>query len=88
MSTNDWPDDLPPKPESWGALVAGLTPDIVESLKTAVELGKWPNGDRLTAGQRDHCLAAVIAWEADHRPEAERVGYIDRTRQEKKHCND
>jgi uncharacterized protein YeaC (DUF1315 family) len=88
MIVNDPEIAVPDKPESWEALVAGLTPALVEELKTAVELGKWPNGDRLTTAQRDHCLAAVIAWEAGNRPETERVGYIDRTKLEKKHCND
>jgi uncharacterized protein YeaC (DUF1315 family) len=88
MTTDNPEFEIPAKPESWQALVAGLTPEMVESLKTAVELGKWPNGDRLTIAQRDHCLAAVIAWEAENRPDNERVGYIDRTKLEKKHCHD
>lgn len=29
-----------------------LDPEIVQRLKTAVEIGKWPNGVALTAEQR------------------------------------
>jgi uncharacterized protein YeaC (DUF1315 family) len=71
-------DILQHKPETFDALLAGMTPEIHASLKEAVELGKWPNGDRLTKEQVDLCLQAVIAWDLRNLPEAERVAYIDR----------
>ena len=55
-----------------------LDADIVERLKTAVEIGKWPNGIALTAEQRQTCMQAVIAWEHQNTPEKERTGYIDK----------
>lgn len=67
-------------------LLKSLTPDVYENLKRAVELGKWPNGERLTAEQRQHCLQAVIAWDNLHKPEQERVGYIHTEKHE--HCED
>ncbi len=73
-------DLLQNKPASFEALLAGMTPEIHESLKLAVELGKWPNGDRLTQQQVELCLQAVIAWDIRNLPETERVAYIDRTR--------
>ena len=76
------------KPQSWEALIAGMNEEIVDSLRTAVSLGKWPNGDRLSAEQTGHCLSAIIAWEAKHKPEEERVGYIDRSKLKKSHCDD
>ena len=33
-------------------MLAALNPEIVERLKTAVEIGKWPNGIALTKEQR------------------------------------
>jgi uncharacterized protein YeaC (DUF1315 family) len=62
-------------------MIEAMTPDIYESLKRAVELGKWPNGERLTKEQRETSLRAVIAYEhARNMPEDQRVGFIDRTR--------
>jgi uncharacterized protein YeaC (DUF1315 family) len=80
--------ELPEKPGNWNTLVASMSPELHASLKTAVELGRWPNGDRLTPQQREHCLQAVIAWDQLHLPEDERVGYIDRTALQKSHCDD
>lgn len=73
-------DLLQNKPATFEALLAGMTPQIHEALKLAVELGKWPNGDRLTQEQVDLCLQAVIAWDLRNLPETERVAYIDRSR--------
>jgi len=66
------------KPQDYFQLLAQLTPEIVARLRTATELGKWENGDSLTADQREHCLQAVIAWEYKYLPESARTGYIDR----------
>lgn len=59
-----------------------LDADIVERLKTAVEIGKWPNGVVLTQEQRQLCMQAVIAWEAQNLPENKRSGYIDKGHKE------
>ena len=77
-------DILQNKPASFEALLAGMTPQIHESLKLAVELGKWPNGERLTPEQVELCLQAVIAWDLKNLPESERVAYIDRGDLQKK----
>ncbi len=65
------------KPQTWQELLASMTPEIHQSLKTAVELGKWPNGERLSAEQVELCLQAVIAYDERNVPETERVAYID-----------
>ena len=57
--------------------VDSLTPDIVDRLRRGIETGRWPDGRPLTPEQREHSLQAVIAWDQSHRPEHERVGYID-----------
>lgn len=59
-------------------MLSVLNPEIVERLKTAVEIGKWPNGVVLTKEQRETCMQAVIAWELKNLPEEQRSGYIDR----------
>lgn len=75
-------------PESLQALLASITPEVHDKLKRAVELGRWENGERLTQEQRDLCLQAVIAYDELHHAETEKVGYIDRTRLKKQHCED
>ena len=57
-------------------LLSTLTPEIVVSLKRAVELGKWPDGRVLTRQQREHSLQAVLAWEVKNLPEEQRTGYM------------
>ncbi len=59
-------------------MLAVLDPEIVGRLKTAIEIGKWPNGVALTQEQRQICMQAVYAWEMKNLPETERSGYIDR----------
>lgn len=71
-------------------MIDAMTPEIYESLKRAVELGKWPNGDKVSPDQRASSMKAVIAYE--HKKgvaETERVGFIDRTRPDgKSHGSD
>jgi len=71
-------------------LIEAMSPDIYESLKSAVELGKWPNGVKLTQEQREQSLRAVIAYEHQRNmSEEQRVGYIDRSRKDgSKHGSD
>ncbi|MBR9829991.1 MAG: DUF1315 family protein [Oceanospirillales bacterium] len=62
-------------------MIEAMTPEVYQSLRRAVELGKWPNGQRLVQEQRETSLRAVIAYEYKHGvAEDQRVGYIDRTR--------
>ena len=63
-------------------VLAALTPEIVASFRTAIEIGKWPNGQPLTKQQLEICMQAVVAWEHQHLPEEQRTGYIDRTKKE------
>lgn len=61
---------------SFAQLIQNITPDIYESLKLAVETGKWPDGRKLTQEQKELSLQAVIAYEAKHVPEDQRTGYM------------
>ncbi len=58
-------------------LIDNLDPAIYESLKRAIEIGKWPDGRPLTAEQRGHCMDAVIAYDHRRKPPGQRVGDID-----------
>jgi len=59
-------------------LIANITPEIHASLQRAIEIGRWPDGRRISDEQRALCMEAVIAYENRHLPESARVGYIDR----------
>ena len=58
------------------AFLKKMTPAIHQSLKLALELGKWPDGRVMTQDERDASLQAVIAYEYENLPESERVGYM------------
>lgn len=60
------------------AMLEILDENIVERLKTAIEIGKWPNGNAITAEQRQICMHAVMAWEYTHLPIQQRTGYIEK----------
>lgn len=57
-------------------LLSSITPQIYENLKTAVEIGKWPNGEKLSQEQRELSLQAVISYETLHLPPEQRTGFI------------
>ncbi|MFT3929958.1 MAG: DUF1315 family protein [Spongiibacteraceae bacterium] len=59
-------------------IIETITPEIYANLKTAIEIGKWPDGRSLSSEQRELCLQAVIAYELKNIPESERTGFIDR----------
>jgi len=56
-------------------LLESITPQIYESLKRAVELGKWPDGRALTDEQKALCMQAIIAYD-QRNPEVDRTGYV------------
>lgn len=59
-------------------LVANITPEIHMALKTAIEIGRWPDGRALTEEQKALCMEAVIHYDQRFLQEEDRVGYIDR----------
>lgn len=70
-------------------LIERIDPTVHAALRRAVELGKFPDGTRLTDEQRALCMEAIIAWEHQHLPEAQRVGYIDRgSKADGERCDD
>ncbi len=70
---------------TYDELIERLDPAVYQSLKRAIELGKWPDGRAVSAEQRATCMEAVIYYENRHRvPDEERVGYIDRSRKKER----
>lgn len=57
-------------------LVSSITPETFDRLLQAVELGKWPDGAKLSEQQREHCIQLVMAYQAKYCPseEAFRIG--------------
>lgn len=53
-----------------------LTPELYRSFKTALELGKWPDGNPLSREQKSLVLEAIIIYENRHLQEQDRTGYI------------
>ena len=56
-------------------LLDSITPEVYESLKRAIEVGKWPDGRVLTGGQQELCIQAVIAYD-ERKPADQRTGYV------------
>ena len=46
--------------------VDSLDEKTIKKLQSAVELGRWENGEKLSQKQRDSALQAVLLWKAKH----------------------
>jgi uncharacterized protein YeaC (DUF1315 family) len=69
-------------------LINKMDPQMHLVVRQAVELGKWPNGDKLDAETKELCLQALIAYEAKNLPESARAGYINTEKLKKTQCDD
>lgn len=58
------------------AFLEKITPVIHQTLRQALELGKWPDGRAMTEDEREASLQAVIVYEHQNLPQWERVGYM------------
>jgi len=59
-------------------LIRSLSPEVYHNLRRAIELGRWPDGRKLTHEQRELCMEAVLQYEDLHQvAPQDRVGYID-----------
>ena len=45
-------------------ILASMTPEVYAKLCTAVELGRWGNGVKLTPAQKDGALQAVMLYQS------------------------
>lgn len=69
-------------------IIQKIDPEIYKNLRTAIELGKWPDGRKLSQEQKEICMEAVIYYEnSANIAESERVGFIDRAKVEATPCN-
>ncbi len=60
-------------------LIKAINPEIYQNLKTAVELGKWQTGQRLSKEQVSTCMQAIMYYESTNNlPDSERLGYVGR----------
>lgn len=57
-------------------MIQNITPEIYLNLKQSLEIGKWPDGRKLTDEQKELTMQAMIAWEIQNLPEEERTGYM------------
>ena len=57
-------------------VIDAVTPEVYSSLKKAVERGRWDNGLKLSKEQVENSLQIMIAYDARHKDESERVGYV------------
>ena len=57
-------------------MFSALNPEIIERFKTAIELGRWPDGKLLTDTQKETCMHAIIVYEHENLDEKERTGYV------------
>lgn len=55
---------------SYQQFVDKLDPTTISKLNTAVELGRWENGDKLTAKQQADAMQAVMLWNASQNSKA------------------
>ena len=54
-------------------LVGVMTPEIYQRLALAVELGKWPDGVKLTPEQKENSLQMVMLYQARHNVDAQHM---------------
>jgi len=52
--------------------VDNLDADTIQKLTTAIEIGRWDNGDKLTKKQVENAMQAVMLWQAGNQ-----VGEVD-----------
>ena len=61
---------------SFDEVAKNLTAEAYQQLKTAVEIGKWPDGKVLSAQQKQISLEAILHYEVANLPPEQRTGYI------------
>jgi uncharacterized protein YeaC (DUF1315 family) len=62
------------KSKSIEVMLEQLTPEMIEQIKSAIEIGKWPDGSSVKAEQLEHCMQLLILYEARTLPESARTG--------------
>lgn len=60
----------------YNQLIAQLTPEVYLRLKTAIEIGKWPDGRPLSQDQKASCMEAVLRYQTMKLDAQEHSGYM------------
>ncbi len=60
----------------YNQLIAQLTPEVYLRLKTAIEIGKWPNGRVLSKDQKAFCMEAVLRYQTMNLDAQDHSGYM------------
>ena len=77
MSNENYTDEvLSLVPETLELLLQEITPSVYDSLRTAIEIGKWDDGSKLSSEQLENCMQAIILYEAEHISENDRTGAL------------
>ena len=58
-------------------IINEMTPEAVGNLKRMIELGKKPDGRKLSRQEKEACMEAIVCWEAKHLERTQRSGYIE-----------
>ncbi len=61
---------------SFNQVAADMSAEVYQQFKTAIEIGRWPDGKKLSAQQKQLCLEAILRYEQEHVPPEKRTGYI------------
>lgn len=56
--------------------ISNLNQKVINQLKTAIELGRWESGDKLTPEQVESAMQAVMLWEAKNIGNAEGQPFV------------
>jgi uncharacterized protein YeaC (DUF1315 family) len=64
-------------PASFSELIERITPEMYADLRRAVELGRFPDGHRLSREQQADLLHTLLAWEQKNLPEHLRTGAME-----------
>ena len=60
-------------------ILNAMTPELYRKFQVAIETGKWPNGNKLSATQKQICMQAVIVYEHKYVADNEKTGVVERT---------
>jgi len=63
-------------PKSFHDTAGQLPKELIDRMRTALELGHWPDGQPLSKAQKETTLEAVMVWEIMHLPPEHRTGFI------------
>ncbi len=57
-------------------MIASMTPEVYQSLATAVETGKCADGVALTAEQKENSLQLVLLWQVRHNDNPQHMSVV------------